>query len=63
MIRDDGRGFDPFVEKQGHYGIAIMRERAATARGTFFVDSIPGVGSTLTVAVPLQDKARPEDVA
>jgi len=62
-IRDDGRGFDPFVEKQGHYGIAIMRERAATARGTFFVDSIPGVGSTLTVAVPLQEKARPEDVA
>jgi signal transduction histidine kinase len=60
-VRDDGRGFlltsstdhDPV----GHYGLAIMRERAESFGGSFTIDSARGEGTTLTICVP--DSATP----
>jgi signal transduction histidine kinase len=52
LIRDDGRGFDPYTAREGHYGIHMMRERAASIGASFFLDSSPNSGCNLTVLVP-----------
>lgn len=49
QVRDDGRGFDPIEQSPHHYGIPIMRERAAATGGQFFLDSAPGKGCEITV--------------
>jgi signal transduction histidine kinase len=56
QIHDDGTGFDPqLVQEEGHYGLALMRERVELARGVFQVDSMPGRGgTTITVKVQVQ---------
>jgi signal transduction histidine kinase len=57
-IADDGKGFDPAVVTgpQGKlYGLATMRERAASVGGAFEVGSKPGAGTRVTVEVPLGD--------
>jgi signal transduction histidine kinase len=43
-VADDGRGFDPAAEYEGH-GLASMRRRAAAVRGDLDVHSMPGRGS------------------
>jgi len=43
-IRDDGDGFDPTTEREGHFGIQIMRERALSVGATFYLDASPGEG-------------------
>jgi signal transduction histidine kinase len=48
-IRDDGDGFDPSSAREGHYGIYIMRERAASIGAQFFLDSSPGRGCHLSL--------------
>ena len=48
-IRDDGVGFDPSSAREGHYGIYIMRERAASIGAQFFLDSSPGQGCHLSL--------------
>ena len=53
VLRDDGAGFD--VEgagPEGHYGLAMMRERAMVGGGTYHLESAPGQGTTLTVRFP-----------
>jgi signal transduction histidine kinase len=54
-VHDDGRGFDvpsaPGAE-DGHFGLAGMRERAA-ALGAFTLDSNPGAGTKVQVAVKM----------
>ena len=56
-IRDDGRGIARGPAKGsddgGHYGLVGMRERATQVGGEFAVSSQPGVGTTITVRVPL----------
>ena len=53
VLRDDGVGFDPAAPPpEGHYGLTMMRERAAVAGGTIRVDSAPGKGTTITVRMP-----------
>lgn len=52
-LRDDGTGFD--VEgpgPEGHYGLAMMRERAMVGGGTYQLESASGQGTTLTVRFP-----------
>lgn len=49
---DDGVGFDPAAAGEGHYGIQIMRERAASIQGHLSIDSSPGNGCTITLVVP-----------
>ncbi len=46
-ITDDGRGFDPDRLVSGHYGLQIMRERAAAVGAHFAMDSQPGQGTRL----------------
>jgi len=48
-VVDDGIGFDPVHEPEGHYGLTGMRERAAKIGATIKFDSKPGVGTAVTV--------------
>ena len=52
VVRDDGAGFKPSVDRAGHFGIQIMRERARAAGGQLFLDSNPGYGAAVTVLIP-----------
>jgi signal transduction histidine kinase len=48
-VVDDGVGFDPEHEPEGHYGLVGMRERAAKIGAIIKFDSKPGVGTAITV--------------
>jgi signal transduction histidine kinase/ligand-binding sensor domain-containing protein len=52
-IQDDGVGFRPeeAADKAGHFGFHGMQERARLIRGRFSVNSAPGCGTTIEVAV------------
>lgn len=55
-IKDDGIGFDPGkIENpsMGGNGLKNMQRRTAAIRGTFSIESSPGNGVALHVAVPL----------
>ena len=58
-IRDDGDGFDPAASTDG-FGLAGMRERAKLLGGELSVQSAPGDGTTITVALPAVRRAPPE---
>ena len=52
-LRDNGVGFDTALPgPEGHFGMAMMRERAQVAGGTFEVDSAPQKGTSITVRFP-----------
>ncbi len=48
-VVDDGAGFDPEHELEGHFGLVGMRERATKVGATIKFDSKPGVGTAITV--------------
>jgi signal transduction histidine kinase len=50
-VRDDGTGFDPALPAVG-YGLAAMRDRVDRLSGTMAVESEPGGGTAIYVAVP-----------
>jgi signal transduction histidine kinase len=53
VLRDDGTGFDADAPgPEGHYGLAMMRERAGVGGGTFEVETAPGAGTKITVRFP-----------
>lgn len=57
-IRDWGRGFDPAAPRVGdgpgeRVGLNSMQERVALLGGSFLVKSRPGLGTLVTVEVPL----------
>jgi PAS domain S-box-containing protein len=52
-IQDDGKGFDPGAV-EGGFGLRFMRERAAEVGGSVHVQSAPGEGTRVTVALPLR---------
>jgi two-component system nitrate/nitrite sensor histidine kinase NarX len=52
-VRDDGRGFDPGAQADGHVGLAIMRERANRIGGQITVESRPGAGACITLRLPI----------
>jgi signal transduction histidine kinase len=59
VVRDDGIGFDVDAPgPEGHFGMAMMRERAQVAGGTFSVESAPGSGTTITVGFPIAWKSQ-----
>jgi signal transduction histidine kinase len=52
IVRDDGRGFDPAAAKsngEGHFGLSIMRARAARIGAELRVDSQPGHGAQVVL--------------
>lgn len=53
-VCDDGIGFDPDGVGAGHHGLALMRQRAALAKGEFAVNSRPGEGTAIRLEVPLR---------
>lgn len=53
-IVDDGRGFDTSAPRpSGHFGLSVMRQRAAAARGTVDITSSVGGGTSVVVRLPL----------
>jgi signal transduction histidine kinase len=58
-IADDGIGFDPHClpapllgETSGGFGLKALRERIEQLEGTFTLESTPGSGTTIAVALP-----------
>jgi two-component system nitrate/nitrite sensor histidine kinase NarX len=47
-IADDGRGFDPLRVGGDHFGLGIMRERAAAVGARLAIASQPDEGTTIT---------------
>ena len=53
-LRDNGVGFDTSAPgPEGHFGMAMMRERAQIGGGRLSVESAPGKGATITVKFPI----------
>ena len=57
-VEDDGVGFDPHVlaaeqESGEHLGLMAMRERAELLGGHLSIDSMPGIGTRITVRLPI----------
>jgi signal transduction histidine kinase len=53
-LRDNGVGFDTSAPgPEGHFGMAMMRERAQVGGGRFEVESAPGQGASITVRFPM----------
>jgi two-component system sensor histidine kinase UhpB len=50
VVADDGRGFDPGA---GGAGLRGMRERALLVGGALELESSPGHGTRVRLAVPL----------
>ena len=48
-VKDDGVGFDPGREPDGHFGLMGMRERAEKIGATIEFDSRAGGGTTVTI--------------
>jgi PAS domain S-box-containing protein len=51
-VADNGAGFDPSASYSGHLGLKSMRERAERLGGSLQIESAPGAGSRLEVAIP-----------
>jgi signal transduction histidine kinase len=52
-VEDDGRGFDASDVPAGHFGIDVMRERAASIGARLAVGSRRGGGTRVVVTVPV----------
>jgi signal transduction histidine kinase len=53
IVEDDGRGFDPDAppaDSSDHFGLSIMRARAAHIGGRVKIDSAPGQGTRVILA-------------
>lgn len=58
-VQDDGQGFDPSrstSEAGYHVGLHVMRERAEELGGNLEIESQPGRGARVRIAVPLFPK-------
>jgi signal transduction histidine kinase len=59
-VEDDGRGFDQRGSDRGrldrHFGLELMRERSAMAGGSLELQSSPGNGTRLRLAIPLHTR-------
>lgn len=54
-VADNGCGFNPAgTRRRGAFGLAGMGERAAALGGKLEIDSAPGRGTVLSVAIPLR---------
>ena len=57
-VIDDGRGFLIRGDLLG-FGIRGMRKRASEINADFDLVSVPGVGTTIAVSVPIRKRMRP----
>jgi len=56
-VRDNGRGFDAGVQKKKSFGLIGIRERTLMLGGEVAIFSVPGVGTTIRVSIPIADEA------
>ena len=62
QLRDNGTGFDTAAPgPEGHFGMAMMRERAEVGGGTLDVTSGPDDGTAITVRFPVALLQRDQD--
>ena len=55
-VRDNGCGFDPKQHpgpREGHFGLAGIRERLASMKGELSIESAPGKRTTMTASIRL----------
>ena len=52
-IEDDGKGFDPSADVAG-YGMRSIRESVKQLRGQLEIDSSQGLGSRITITLPIR---------
>lgn len=52
-VKDDGKGFDTGLARNGHYGLTNMRERAMKVGGEVIIDSTPGRGAHISFSIPV----------
>lgn len=57
-IRDDGNGFDPTALPRTGVGLLSMKKRAASTGGTFELESLAGIGTRVSVTVPVTREPR-----
>ena len=56
-LRDNGTGFDmSSAEGSGHYGLRGMRERIQKIGGELTIETAPGKGTQISIAVPFRQK-------
>jgi signal transduction histidine kinase len=53
QVADDGRGYDSAQAYPDHFGLQLMREHATGAAGAISLESQIGMGTTVTVRLPL----------
>ncbi len=53
VIKDDGKGFDPSVKKEGSFGLIGMKERVNMIDGKMSIDSKPNQGTLIMVQIPI----------
>ncbi|GIN56149.1 sensor histidine kinase [Lederbergia ruris] len=53
IIRDNGKGFDPAVNKNGSFGLIGMKERIAILDGELKIESTPNEGTMIHIKVPV----------
>ncbi|WP_236784914.1 sensor histidine kinase [Alteribacter salitolerans] len=56
IIKDDGKGFNPDVKKEGSFGLLGMKERVNMLDGQLTLDSQPGKGTLIMVQIPISSK-------
>ena len=56
-VVDDGVGFDPAQPAPGHLGLHTMADRARAIGATLAIETAPGQGTTVGIALPLQKVA------
>jgi two-component system, NarL family, sensor kinase len=56
LIRDDGEGFDPAAaaarREKGHFGLALLVDRANDLGGRLAIESKPGEGTEIRLEIP-----------
>ena len=60
IIQDNGQGFDPdaalsIKDSEGGLGLIGMKERTHLSGGTFTIESVKGVGTTIHASWPVRD--------
>ena len=60
-VKDDGGGFDPENRpglSEGHFGLQGVKERIRQYNGTMEIDSAPGRGTRVSIALQLQSRRK-----
>lgn len=53
VIKDNGKGFDPCLKKEGSFGLLGMKERVELLNGEISIDSKIGSGTVIMISVPV----------